>query len=690
MSQKLQITQEQLDFKSNSISPGTQFMIELSSHIDFFIKRKIHEDPEWRNLNVVFSDGNCPGEGEHKIMNYIRAMTPSQSLRDTHCIYGNDSDLIMLGLKLHLPNIFILKEPNVFVDKDRMTNYAAKRFEGEQKLEVIYINLLREYLMLEFLEDEFKKKFTEKFKGTWGDFGKDLEKNRNTANLERFIDDFVFLTCFIGNDFFPNLYGLSTKNGDLDVLIKELKKFYENEGVFLIFREEIQYHNVLLLLKQIQNFQNRYIQRCSGIFRREISNYDKKKKMLSKNTSSKEEGVILANDDEADTDLFLLRYKSDFNELKSAHARIKKMISLENNIEERQMFYYLNYFNEGAEIKDSAKCTQLIKDICKNYFEAMKFIHLYYTIGCPSWTWSYRYSICPLLPDMINFLENHLKKYENSPPFSLQRGSPFKPFVQLIHILPKDSLGLIPPIFKNTLFKEYDDEHVEASSSQEEIDYSLFSFKGDKPEPIDLKNKGSIARIQKLFSDNFKVHSVDNIRPYMWHPNVGNIREEDMMKFLMLIDWDTLTPNEKKRNSFGLARLYKFDEKESQIVVPTLPGFENSLISFKVEEFDYDNTHKPDIRKLDRNYLRFETVLGLTRFKSPSFLRKFGGFENVTLKRTIKHKREILFLVIKAKILRDILVNTELEESIEKHLDDIKKSKNSKEMKTQSLKLKSK
>ena len=87
-------------------------MSNINEYVDFFIKRKLHEDPLWRELTVYFSPSTVPGEGEHKIMDHIRNEKNKEkiSYNFSHCIYGNDSDLLLLALMTHLPNILVLRE----------------------------------------------------------------------------------------------------------------------------------------------------------------------------------------------------------------------------------------------------------------------------------------------------------------------------------------------------------------------------------------------------------------------------------------------------------------------------------------------------------------------------------------------------------------------------------------------------
>ncbi|EFX77086.1 hypothetical protein DAPPUDRAFT_31800, partial [Daphnia pulex] len=184
------------EFDGNCVSPGTSFMCTLSKNLMLYVDRKLSNDPQWKNISVIFSDSNVPGEGEHKIADFIRQQRtqPCHDPVTKHVICGNDADLILLGLASHETNVTLLRgDPN------------------SRKWIFVGIHILRECL-------------NEEFRGS--DFPFDY-------HLERIVDDWIFLCILLGNDFLPSFQIFKNPDRTLTHLVRICKDAYNKNQDWL-------------------------------------------------------------------------------------------------------------------------------------------------------------------------------------------------------------------------------------------------------------------------------------------------------------------------------------------------------------------------------------------------------------------------------------------------------------------------
>lgn len=227
-------------FDSNCITPGTAFMAKLSEQLRYFVNKKVSEDTDWQGCEIVLSGHEVPGEGEHKIMEYIRnaKAQPGYNANVRHCLYGLDADLIMLGLLSHDPHFCLLREEVTF---GRASKSKSKELE-HQNFYLLHLCIVREYLEIEFQELQEKDAISFPY------------------DLERIIDDFILMAFFVGNDFLPNLPGLHINEGALAGMFEIYKRVLPKTDGYLHENGVLNISRIRLLLEELGTYEFKHFE----------------------------------------------------------------------------------------------------------------------------------------------------------------------------------------------------------------------------------------------------------------------------------------------------------------------------------------------------------------------------------------------------------------------------------------------
>ena len=204
MKEQINKIKENYDMKidnwdSNCISPGTEFMNNLS----IYLKSLLNTD--FKEYNIVVSDSDDIGEGEQKIFKYIE-----NHKNEINIIYGLDADLIMLSLVSNIDNIYLLRENN------------------------------KDYVLLKI---------------------DSLKKNINENNNQEYIINYIFIFFLFGNDFIPNLNCLLINNHTIKLVLEIYKECKDCLNYNLINEEtlEINYNFFILFLSKIKDIQQKIL-----------------------------------------------------------------------------------------------------------------------------------------------------------------------------------------------------------------------------------------------------------------------------------------------------------------------------------------------------------------------------------------------------------------------------------------------
>ncbi|XP_052738346.1 5'-3' exoribonuclease 1 [Bicyclus anynana] len=415
-------------FDSNCITPGTVFMARLHEQLRYFVKSKISTDPLWSKVKVILSGHETPGEGEHKIMDYIRwaRSQPGYEPDTRHCLYGLDADLIMLGMCTHEPHFALLREEVKF---GKTTQRATS--PEETNFYLLHLSLMRAYLEQEFISIKNKLPFP--------------------YDIEKIVDDWVLMGFLVGNDFIPHLPNMHINNDALPLLYKTymnvlptLDGYINESGDLNLVRFEIFMQELAKIDKE--KFQDTYadLKYFEGKTGRRPNAMERKEyKPNNDDTFNINIEDIKANkpDDElqalinATQEMYMDDVDNDdeYDETSDEEATMEMEFLL------HKKDYYMNKL-------DYSKVTdEVLADQAEGYVRAVQWNLYYYYKGCPSWCWYYPHHYAPYISDIRGFKD--LK-------FDFELGEPFKPFEQLLAVLPAASKHLLPTPFHDLMTDE--------------------------------------------------------------------------------------------------------------------------------------------------------------------------------------------------------------------------------------------
>ncbi|XP_066336433.1 5'-3' exoribonuclease 4-like isoform X1 [Miscanthus floridulus] len=389
----------------NVIAPGTEFMEKLSQALEYYIRARLNSDPWWRDIMVILSDANVPGEGEHKIMSFVRAQRSMEGYdpNTRHCLFGHDADLIMLALASHEVHFSILREDVL------LPNQAET--EGNPKKPFLFLNI---WVLREYLEIEFK-----------------ILDPVCEPDIERLIDDFIFICFLMGNDFIPHIPSLETHEGAVDLLIEVYKTTFNKMGGYIINTDKVKDKNGAYL--EVSRLE---------IFLHELSMYEEK---------------IFLKRYELEQDLLLKTYHEMLREAsESERPELRQKLDDLLFNEERPYDsirlglpgWKSRFFREYFGAKTSNEIGKLQNDMAQKYLEGLCWVLQCYSADFPSWSWYYPFYVAPFVSDLKG-----LSRVEIS--FILDK--PLRPFDQLMAVLPMRSWCALPKCYKEIMGrKEFD------------------------------------------------------------------------------------------------------------------------------------------------------------------------------------------------------------------------------------------
>ena len=388
-------------FSNVSISPGTSFMQKLSSDLKNASKKKKFMNG---SISVIIDDTNIPGEGEHKIITFIKKNT---NKTDKICFYSPDADCIVLSLQCD-NDIYILQEKD---NKKHVELYPSDDVKN------IFFSILSYKEIL------------------YSEFG-----NKNVKNMNK-IYDYILLTFILGSDFVKPIPFMKSNNSrSLPSITNIYNRVYEKrKNSNLVIKNENKYTiNRDFLVDLFQELSNMEDNSMKIIYNKLLSEKAKEPGEYKENITYEDRVNAYIYG------LYYLPYSTDkdtrllIDNNPFYNPRLVKVIDYNEPKEIWKQQYYEYFFHLSYDNK--SEYDNYINIVCEEYVKSLVFSLGYYLNGDPpSWDWFYPFSVAPLPSDILSYI-----KKTSDIDFIFEKGKPYNPIEQLAMIIPPQNASILP------------------------------------------------------------------------------------------------------------------------------------------------------------------------------------------------------------------------------------------------------
>lgn len=457
--------------RSANLSPQTKFMKKFSKKVKAAIKAG-----KFGKLEVIFSDTSEAGEGEHKIIPYIRNLIneenknkknikknsknnskkKSKSEKEDDKIEekkeneikedekensNNNKKSKTIKIKImnknkkggvHIKNKICIMSPDAdlinlslafFSDKDVL---ILKYYSSELKILEMDLDENNEYLYLSM--QEYQKALF-----------KEWDLNPLKFNIQRIISDHVMLESLGGNDFVKHLPFMRVTN--------KVNYKPSQEYIFKVYKTILLEMNDYLV-KEDYTLNISFFKRLVGEFgkieqglgKQQKINIDRGSKMNSKNVTNqlqKEKDSGLSEEENMkirrEHTMYYSPLHPEFEKYKHLFIGKDKIDYFSNNWKNQ---YYSHFFNISQ--NDYNEYKKYIKKVSFEYIKTLIWTQKYYFGELTSWDFYYHFRVTPFASDIYNSLKN---TNDYDPKFEL--GEPLTSEQQLAMILPPQKASLL-------------------------------------------------------------------------------------------------------------------------------------------------------------------------------------------------------------------------------------------------------